>query len=122
MKRLKAWLPSFIVGVGATAIASFVQADRVRINGQLIYFGILLAPLFLLATQRWLMNVYQNRVSGIIFLISWILVTIRLAIPNTDGDLALGATWYSTVYLGTAALVLSMSLVIRPKAKPHEFN
>jgi len=122
MKRLKVWLPSFIVGVGATAIASFVQADRVRINGQLIYFGILLAPLFLLATQRWLMNVYQNRVSGIIFLIAWILVTIRLAIPNADGDLALGATWYSTVYLGTAALVLSMSSVLRPKAKPHEFN
>jgi hypothetical protein len=117
MKFLKLWFPGFIVGFGAATVAAFVQADRIRVSGQLIYFGLILAPLFLLVTQRWLMSHYQNRISGIAFATAWLLVSIRLAIPNAGGDLALSATWYSTAYLGASAVLLSMSMVIRPKPK-----
>ena len=117
MKKLLNWVPGFILGVLASVIASFAHADRIRINGQPIYFGLVLAPLFLLVTQRWIMGVFVNRISGIAFALAWVAVTIRMAVPNTDGDIALGATWYSTAYLGATALVLSMSSVISPRAK-----
>lgn len=84
---------------------------------QPIYFGLVLAPLFLLATQRWIMQNYRNRISGIAFFIAWLAVSVRLAIPNSSGDLALADNWFSTVYLGVGTLVLSMSMVISPKVK-----
>ena len=110
-------LSGFLIGVGASAIATFAHADRTRVGNQMIYFGLALAPAFLLATQRWVMSYYRNRVSGIMFALAWLVVTIRLAVPNSDGDLGLGATWYSTAYLGITALLLSMSSVIKPRTK-----
>lgn len=115
MRKLRNWLPGFIVGILASAVAGFVHADRIKVSDQPIYFGLALAPLFLLATQRWLMNAYQNRISGIAFFVAWLLVSVRLAIPNSGGDLALAANWFSTVYLGVTALVLSMSMVFSPR-------
>ena len=117
MLKLRSWLPGFLVGLLASTIAAFVHANRVRVLDQPIYYGLVLAPLFLLATQRWVMQNYRNRVSGIAFFIAWLIVTVRLAIPNSSGDFALGDNWFSTVYLGVGALVLSMSMVISPKAK-----
>lgn len=117
MKFLAKWIPGLFVGTFTSAIAAFVHADRIRINGQPIYYGLILAPALLLVTQRWVMSNYRNRISGIAFAVAWLLVTLRLAFPNSDGDYALGDTWFSTVYLGVSALLLSMSSVLSPKAK-----
>lgn len=117
MIKFRSWLPGFIVGVLASTIAAFIHANRIKVMDQPIYFGLVLAPLFLLATQRWIMQNYRNRISGIAFFIAWLAVSVRLAIPNSSGDLALADNWFSTVYLGVGALVLSMSMVISPKVK-----
>ncbi|MEY4311690.1 MAG: hypothetical protein RLZZ571_460 [Actinomycetota bacterium] len=63
------------------------------------------------------MSFFNNRSAGIAFALAWVLVTIRLAIPNSDGDLALGALWYSTAYLGISAMLLSTSAMISPRQK-----
>lgn len=117
MIKFRSWLPGFIVGVLASTIAAFIHANRIKVMDQPIYFGLVLAPLFLLATQRWIMQNYRNRISGIAFFIAWLAVSVRLAIPNSSGDLALADNWFSTVYLGVGTLVLSMSMVISPKVK-----
>lgn len=117
MIKFRSWLPGFIVGVLASTIAAFIHANRIKVMDQPIYFGLVFAPLFLLATQRWIMQNYRNRISGIAFFIAWLAVSVRLAIPNSSGDLALADNWFSTVYLGVGALVLSMSMVISPKVK-----
>lgn len=117
MRKIRNWLPAFIVGLLVSSLAAFVHADRIKIADQPIYFGLVLAPLFLLATQRWLMQAYRNRISGIAFFIAWLLVSVRLSIPNSGGDLALASSWFSTAYLGVTALVLSMSMVLSPKVK-----
>lgn len=118
MRAIAKWIPGLLVGTLATAIASFVHADRIRIDGQAIHHGLLLAPALLLSTQRWLMNSYRSRSTGIAFFIAWLVVSVRLAIPNSDGDLAFGDIWYSSVYLGTTALVLSTSAFLSPRRKP----
>ena len=80
-------------------------------------YGLILAPAILLVVQRWTMGYFRNRTSGIAFALAWLLVTIRLAIPNADGDLALGALWYSTAYLGISAVLLTTSAMISPRQK-----
>ena len=117
MKKFASWLPGFAIGIVITFITSFVQADRIRLNGVMINFGLVLATATLLVVQRWTMSYFQNRVSGIAFAIAWLFVTIRLAIPNSDGDLALGAAWYSVAYLGISAMLLSTSAMISPRQK-----
>ena len=117
MRRIFSWLPGFVIGLVISAIAAFAHADRVTVAGFNFRFGLVLAPALLLVCQRWVMGHYQNRVSGIAFALAWLIVTIRLAVPNSDGDLAFGANWYSTYYLGISALVLSMSSVIAPRLR-----
>ena len=117
MKKLASWLPGFSIGIVVTFITSFVQADRIRLNGVMVNFGLVLATATLLVVQRWTMSYFQNRVSGIAFALAWLFVTIRLAIPNSDGDLALGAAWYSVAYLGISAMLLSTSAMISPRQK-----
>lgn len=116
MKLISKLAPGFIAGLLTTLVTTFIHADRIKIAGQPIYFGIVFAAVLLVTIQRLVMSRYQNRVSGIAFAVAWLVVTIRMAIPTTDGDLALGANWFTTVYLGISALILSMSSVIRPRA------
>ena len=118
MKFLTKWIPGFILGLVAGSITSFAHADRIRLFDQKIYFGLVLAPAFLLVTQRGLMNYSKNRISGIAFALGWLVITIQMASQNADGDLALGGNWFTASYLGLAALVLSMSSVIGPRTKP----
>ena len=94
-----------LVGTGATLIASFVHADRIRVQNKPIYFGLLLAPLLLVVVQRWIMAVMKNRWSGFVFLISWILVSVLFAVPNKDGDIVLANNWYTSVYLGISGQI-----------------
>lgn len=117
MKFLKNWLPGFLIGVFVSLITSFVQADRIRVNQIMVHYGVILAPAILIVVQRATMSFFNNRSAGIAFALAWVLVTIRLAIPNSDGDLALGALWYSTAYLGISAMLLSTSAMISPRQK-----
>lgn len=116
MRRIFSWLPGFVVGVVISSIAAFAHADRIKVGDYKVHYGLVLAPALLLVSQRWVMSHYKNRVSGIAFGFAWLITTIRLAVPNSDGDLAFGANWYSTYYLGICALTLSMSAVIAPRS------
>ena len=111
------WVPGFVAGLAVSSVAAFAHADRTTLAGYKIHYGLVLAPLLLLVTQRWVMDHYKNRISGIAFGIAWLLVTIRLSVPNSEGDVAIAANWYSTYYLGISALLLSMSAVVAPRSQ-----
>lgn len=105
------------IGAATTMIASFAHADRVRLQDKPIYFGLLLAPLLLVVVQRWMMSIMKNRWTGFAFLLAWILISVIFAVPNGDGDIVLSNKWFTSVYLGISALLLSMSAVITPRRR-----
>jgi hypothetical protein len=112
MTKLRIVLFSAVVGLLVSAIAGFAHADRIVVAGVRIPFGLFLALSICVLTILWLNRRFQTRLSGTVFLVIWVLVTLRMAIESSNGDLVFTVTWYSTTYIIAGAILLSMTAVI----------
>ena len=119
MTKLRIVLNSAIVGVFVSVVAGFAHADRIMIRGIPIRYGLFLALSICVLTVLWLNRQFQTRLAGTVFVVTWILVTLRMAIESTNGDLIFMVTWYSTTYIIAGAIVLSMAAVL-PVMRPPD--
>jgi hypothetical protein len=95
-------------------IAGFAHADRIVILGIRIPYGLVLSLSICFLTILWLNRQFQTRLAGTVFLVAWVLVTLRMAIESGTGDLIFTVTWYSTAYIIAGAVLLSMAAVLPP--------
>ena len=112
MTKLRIVLISAVVGVFVSMIAGFAHADRIVILGIRVPYGLVLSLSICLLTILWLNRQFQTRLAGTVFTVSWVLITLRMAIKSGNGDLVLTVTWYSTSYIIAGAILLSMAAVI----------
>jgi hypothetical protein len=108
---------SSITGLLISVVAGFAHADRIFIFGVSIPYGLVLALSICVLTLLMLNRQFQTRLAGTTFAVVWVLVTLRLGIESPSGDLVLSATWYSTAYLVSGAILLSMAAVL-PVMRP----
>jgi hypothetical protein len=111
MTKLRIVLFSAAVGIFVSMIAGFAHADRIVILGIRIPFGLVLSLSICFLTILWLNRQFQTRLAGTVFLVAWVLVTLRMAIESETGDLIFTVTWYSTAYIIAGAVLLSMAAV-----------
>ena len=119
MTKLRIALSSAAVGAFISLVAGFAHADRIVILGIRIPYGLVLALSICVLTVLWLNRQFQTRLAGTVFLVTWILVTLRMAIESENGDLIFTVTWYSTAYIIAGAIVLSMAAVL-PVMRPPD--
>jgi hypothetical protein len=112
MTKLWVVLISAVVGVFVSLIAGFAHADRIVILGLSIPYGLVLSLTICFLTVLWLNRQFQTRLAGTVFTVSWVLVTLRMAIESGNGDLVFTVTWYSTSYIIAGAILLSMAAVL----------
>lgn len=112
MTKLRIVLISAIVGVFVSLIAGFAHADRIVILGIRIPYGLVLSLSICFLSILWLNRQFQTRLAGTVFLVAWVLVTLRMAIESETGDLIFTVTWYSTTYIIAGAVLLSMAAVL----------
>jgi hypothetical protein len=112
MTKLWIVLISAAVGVFVSTIAGFAHADRIVILGVRIPYGLVLSLSICFLTILWLNRQFQTRLAGTVFLVTWVLVTLRMAIESGNGDLVFTVTWYSTAYIIAGAVLLSMAAVL----------
>jgi hypothetical protein len=112
MTKLRIVLISAVVGVFVSLIAGFAHADRIVILGINIPYGLALSLSICFLTILWLNRQFQTRLAGTVFLVAWVLVTLRMAIESETGDLIFTVTWYSTAYIIAGAVLLSMAAVL----------
>jgi hypothetical protein len=112
MTKLRIVLISAVVGVFVSLIAGFAHADRIVILGINIPYGLALSLSICFLTILWLNRQFQTRLAGTVFLVAWVLVTLRMAIESETGDLIFTVTWYSTAYIIAGAILLSMAAVL----------
>jgi hypothetical protein len=112
MTKLRIVLLSAVVGAFVSVVAGFAHADRIVILGIRIPYGLFLALSICVLTVLWLNRQFQTRLAGTVFIVTWILVTLRMAIESTNGDLIFTVTWYSTTYIIAGAILLSTSAVL----------
>lgn len=114
MTKLRIVLISAVVGVFVSLIAGFAHADRILILGIRIPYGLVLSLSICFLTILWLNRQFQTRLAGTVFLVAWVLVTLRMAIESETGDLIFTVTWYSTAYIIVGAVLLSIAAVLPP--------
>jgi len=112
MTKLRIVLFSAIVGAFVSIIAGFAHADRIVILGIRVPYGLVLSLSICLLTILWLNRQFQTRLAGTVFTVSWVLITLRMAIESGNGDLVFTVTWYSTSYIIAGAVLLSMATVL----------
>jgi hypothetical protein len=112
MTKLRIVLISAVVGVFVSLIAGFAHADRIVILGIKIPYGLVLSLSICFLSILWLNRQFQTRLAGTVFLVAWVLVTLRMAIESETGDLIFTVTWYSTAYIIAGAVLLSMAAVL----------
>ena len=118
MTKLRTVLFSALAGLFVSAVAGFAHADRIVISGVRIPYGLVLALSICVLTILWLNRQFQTRLAGTVFLVIWVLVTLRMAIESANKDLVLTVTWYSTSYIIVGAILLSMAAVIPAMRQP----
>jgi hypothetical protein len=120
MTKLQIVLLSAVSGIFVSLIAGFAHADRILIQGIRIPYGLFLALIICVLTILWLNRQFQTRLAGAVFLVIWVLVTLRMAIESTNGDLIFTVTWYSTSYIIAGAILLSMTTVLPVMRLPQK--
>jgi hypothetical protein len=120
MTKLRIVLFSAIVGAFVSIIAGFAHADRLVIAGIRIPYGLVLSLSICLLTVLWLNRQFQTRLAGTVFTVSWVLITLRMAIESANGDLVFTVTWYSTSYIIAGAILLSMAAVLPAMRLPNQ--
>jgi hypothetical protein len=114
MTKLRIVLISAVVGIFVSMIAGFAHADRIVILGIRIPYGLPLSLSICFLSILWINRQFQTRLAGTVFLVAWVLVTLRMAIESGAGDLIFTVTWYSTAYIIAGAVLLSMAAVLPP--------
>ena len=114
MRKLGWFVVGVLIGFGVGIAAGFVRADRIRIAGVMVHFGIALAIAAVLVIQLWLTRRFQSRWIGVGYAVGWISATIKLGAANGTGDLVLPGSALSTVYVLLGAIGLSMFAALPP--------
>ena len=117
MTKLWIVLASAVTGLLVSVVAGFAHADRIELFGIQIPYGLFLALSICVLTMLWLNRYFQTRLAGTTFAVVWVLVTLGLGTPSQNGDLVLSATWYSTAYLISGSILISMTAVL-PVMRP----
>lgn len=120
MTKLQIVLLSAMSSIFVSLIAGFAHADRILIQGLQMPYGLVLALSICVLTILWLNRQFRTRLAGTVFLVIWVLVTLRMAIESTSGDLVFTVTWYSTSYIIAGAILLSMTAVLPVMRLPQE--
>jgi len=122
MTKLWVVLISALVALFVSVIAGFAHADRIVIAGIRIPYGLFLALSICVLALLWLNRQFQTRLAGTVFLVVWVLVTLRLAIESANKDLVFTVTWYSTAYIIAGAILLSTTAVLPALRLPNKIS
>ena len=114
MSKLRVLMGSALISVTISVVAGFAQANRVVIFGIKVPYGLPLALALCILSVLWLNRFFGTRFSGLVFLVTWVITTLQLAIESPNGDLVLSATWYSSAYVIAGAILVSTTAVLPP--------
>lgn len=120
MVKLRIVLLSALAGLFVSAVTGFAHADRIIVMGIRIQYGLFLALTICLLTVLWLNRQFQTRLAGTVFTVTWVLVTLRMGIESSNGDLIFTVTWYSTSYIIAGAILLSMASILPVMRLPNK--
>ena len=119
MKRLVMLATGIAAGALVGAGAAFVHADRTKVAGFNVPYGVVLAVTTILVVQLWLTRNFQSRSCAVGYALGWVAITIVLALIPTARDLVLPNQTRTWAYLGLGAVVVAMGISLPVMRRPQ---
>ena len=123
MHKISNLVVGIFAGLALGVPGAFIQADRIRIGGQVVPYGALLALALIFVSQLWLTRSSQSRLSAVGIAIGWILTVIFLGKQFGSYEQIISGLWWSNVYVLGGAVVIGIACTLpalRPVIKSDE--
>lgn len=111
-------MAAVLAGLGSGAAlavgGAFVQADRIRVGGVVVPYGVAIAVVLVLLWQLWLGRWFGQRLATVSVAVGWVVTSVGMGTGRYGNGVVLAAesrvTWY--LGLGAVAVALGASLPI----------
>ncbi len=114
MNKFYAVIVGLISGTFLGVVGAFVQADRIRIGGRLLPYGVLLAIALVALAQLLLARHFQTRLAAVAVAVSWLVVTQILAFDHLINEAVIVVAMWSKIYVPTCAIVIGVICTLPP--------
>jgi hypothetical protein len=117
MKKISNLLFGALAGLILGIPCAFIQADRIKIGGQVIPYGAVLALALIVVAQLWLARSSQSKLSAIGVAIGWVLSIMLLGQKFETFEPIISAAWWSKIYVIGGAIVIGCASTL-PAMRP----
>ena len=114
MKRISNLFIGAVAGLALGIPCAFIQADRIKIGGQVIPYGAVLALALIVVTQLWLARSTQSRFSAAGVASGWVLSVILLGQQFESHEAIIASAWWSKMYVLGGAIVIGCASTLQP--------
>ena len=115
MQKISNLIVGVLVGLTLGIPCAFIQADRIKVGGQVIPYGAILALALIVVCQLWLARSTQSRLSAIGVAIGWVLSTVLLGKHFGSYEAIIFASTWSNIYVICGAIVIGCACTIPPR-------
>ena len=114
MQKISHLLVGVISGLLLGIPCAFIQADRIKIGGQVIPYGAILALALVVVSQLWLARSAQSRTSAIGVAIGWVASILILGQQFGSHEAVIASAWWSKMYVIGGAIVVGCASTLPP--------
>ena len=114
MQKVSNLFFGILAGLTLGIPCAFIQADRIKVGGQVIPYGAILALALIVVCQLWLARSTQSRLSAIGVAIGWVLSTVLLGKHFGSYEAIIFASTWSNIYVIGGAIVIGCACTIPP--------
>jgi len=114
MQKISNLLVGVVSGLLLGIPCAFIQADRIKIGGQVIPYGAILALALVVASQLWLARSAQSRTSAIGVAIGWVASILILGQQFGSHEAVIASAWWSKMYVIGGAIVVGCASTLPP--------
>jgi len=114
MQKISNLFIGIVAGIALGIPCAFIQADRIKIGGQVVPYGALLALALIVVSQLWLARSSQSRISAVGIGIGWIISTVLMGKQFGHYEAIIFEAWWSKIYVIGGAIVIGCTSTLPP--------
>lgn len=107
-----------LAGVVLGLFGGFLQAWTVPVLGWAAPVGLVLVLATVVACIRALVHAFGTRRAGVAFFVGWVVVSVLLALPTSEGDIVIAGNPLALVYLFGGVVIGSMAANLPVRLRP----
>lgn len=114
MQKISNLFIGIFAGIALGIPCAFIQADRIKIGGQVVPYGAVLALALIVVSQLWLVRSSQSRLSALGIALGWVISTVLMGKQFGNYEAIIFEAWWSNMYVIGGAIVMGCTSTLAP--------